>query len=199
MGIADRLPRMRRLARLVDGRGQRLAVAARRPGPARAQRRPRAEDCGLAGASPRDRDHRSTLLRQEQEIRAVLHELRDMGVRLSMDDFGTGYSSLSQLRSFPFDKIKIDRSFVRDLPSSKEATAVVRSIVALGSSLGMTTTAEGVETTQQAAQVGAEGCTYIQGYLVSKPVSAAELAPLIVRYAPQTNRAARPTTPEIVE
>ena len=98
-----------------------------------------------------------------------------------MDDFGTGYSSLSQLRSFPFDKLKIDRSFVRDLGESSEAVAVVRAIAALGNSLGMRTTAEGVETTAQAERVRDEGCTDMQGYLVSRPVPVSDLPGLIAR------------------
>ncbi len=108
----------------------------------------------------------------EAEALAVLRPLREMGVRVSMDDFGTGYSSLSQLRKFSFDKLKIDRSFVRDLGASSEAAAVIRAIAALGNSLGMTTIAEGVETLEQAAQVREDGCTEMQGYLLSKPVPA---------------------------
>ncbi len=124
----------------------------------------------------------SALVRHEKEALHVLHALRGMGVRVSMDDFGTGYSSLSQLRSFPFDKLKIDRSFVRDLSGSDEAVAVVRAIAALGASLGMTTTAEGVETAEQEAMIRADGCTDMQGYLISRPVPAGDIAALIERY-----------------
>ncbi len=123
----------------------------------------------------------SALVRHEKEALHVLHALRAMGVRVSMDDFGTGYSSLSQLRSFPFDKLKIDRSFVRDLSGSDEALAVVRAIAALGASLGMTTTAEGVETAEQEAMIRADGCTDMQGFLVSRPVPAGDIAALIER------------------
>ena len=123
----------------------------------------------------------SALVRHEKEALHVLHALRAMGVRVSMDDFGTGYSSLSQLRSFPFDKLKIDRSFVRDLSGSDEAIAVVRAIAALGASLGMTTTAEGVETAEQEAMIRADGCTDMQGFLVSRPVPAGDVATLIER------------------
>ena len=121
----------------------------------------------------------SALVRYEQQALHVLHALRAKGVRVSMDDFGTGYSSLSQLRSFPFDKLKIDRSFVRDLSNSDEAVAVIRAIAALGASLGMTTTAEGVETDAQEAMVRNDGCTDMQGYLVSRPVPAEEVSELI--------------------
>ena len=101
---------------------------------------------------------------------AQLHRLRRLGVRISMDDFGTGYSSLSYLRSFPFDKIKIDRSFVRDVAEKGEARAIVRAIAGLGASLGMRTTAEGVESGDQLARLRAEGCTDAQGYLFGRPM-----------------------------
>jgi diguanylate cyclase (GGDEF)-like protein len=110
---------------------------------------------------------------------AVLHLLRDLGVRFAMDDFGTGYSSLSYLRSFPFDKIKIDQSFVRDLSKGADSQKIIQAIVALARGLGMVTTAEGVETDEQLAVLRAVGCDEIQGRLFSaaKPVS--ELAKLI--------------------
>ena len=90
------------------------------------------------------------LLEKSSEVLATLHALRALGVRISMDDFGTGYSSLSYLRSFPFDKIKIDQSFVRDLAANPDAQAIVRSIISLGKGLGVTITAEGVETEAEA-------------------------------------------------
>ena len=126
----------------------------------------------------------SALMHCDGETLGALRELRSLGVRVSMDDFGTGYSSLSQLRSFPFDKLKIDRSFIRDLSDSPEAVAVVRAIAALGTSLGMTTTAEGVETEQQEAIIRADGCTDMQGYLVSRPVPSTDLPSLINRLMP---------------
>ena len=121
----------------------------------------------------------SALVRDPGAALDALRTLRAYGVRIAMDDFGTGYSSLSQLRSFPFDKLKIDRSFVRDLGGSDEAVAVVRAIAALGTSLGMRTTAEGVETGDQADRVLAEGCDDMQGYLLSRPLPAGEIAALI--------------------
>jgi len=93
-----------------------------------------------------------------------------MGIRISMDDFGTGYSSLSYLQSFPFDKIKIDQSFIRGAVDEAKGAAIMCAIAALGLSLGMATTAEGVETDEQLARVTAAGCTDIQGYLISKPL-----------------------------
>lgn len=119
------------------------------------------------------------LLQENDRTLRTLHRLRELGVRVSMDDFGTGYSSLSYLRSFPFDKIKIDRSFVKDLATKPDGAAVIRAIAGLGKSLGMTTVAEGVETDDQMARIRAEGCTDVQGYLVSKPVPAAELLALL--------------------
>ncbi len=126
----------------------------------------------------------SSLLAQDGLIADTLHRLRDLGIRIAMDDFGTGYSSLSQLRSFPFSKIKIDRSFVSSLGLVGEATGLIRAIAALGAGLGMTTIAEGVETAEQAALVEADGCTDIQGYLISRPIPAADIDALLSRYAP---------------
>jgi EAL domain-containing protein (putative c-di-GMP-specific phosphodiesterase class I) len=108
------------------------------------------------------------LLARSEQVIATLHALRALGVRISMDDFGTGYSSLSYLRSFPFDKIKIDRSFVHDLGANSDSQAIVRAIITLGSSLGMTITAEGVETESALACLRAEGCNEAQGFLFSK-------------------------------
>jgi EAL domain-containing protein (putative c-di-GMP-specific phosphodiesterase class I) len=88
----------------------------------------------------------SVLLLESETTLATLHQLRGLGVRISMDDFGTGYSSLSYLRSFPFDKIKIDQSFVHDVNDNSDSKAIIRAITSLGASLGMSTTAEGVET-----------------------------------------------------
>ena len=128
----------------------------------------------------------SALVRHEKEALHVLSALRQMGVKVSMDDFGTGYSSLSQLRSFPFDKLKIDRSFIRDLSNSDEAVAVIRAIAALGASLGMTTTAEGVETEAQRETVRLDGCTDMQGYLVSRPVPADQVISLVQTFLENT-------------
>ena len=107
-----------------------------------------------------------------------------------MDDFGTGYSSLSYLRSFPFDKIKIDQSFIRDLPHDKDAAAIVRAITAMGSSLGMVTVAEGVERPDQLARLRDEGCAEVQGYLFSVPRPASAIPGLLERLNPSEPRAA---------
>jgi diguanylate cyclase (GGDEF)-like protein len=112
----------------------------------------------------------SVLLDDNKTTMQALHELRRWGVGISIDDFGTGYSSFTYLRMFPFDKIKIDQSFVRDLPTKKDSTAIVRAIIGVASTLGMVTTAEGVETQEQLTYLQAEGCTEVQGYLISRPL-----------------------------
>jgi EAL domain-containing protein (putative c-di-GMP-specific phosphodiesterase class I) len=108
----------------------------------------------------------------------TLHRLRGLGVQIALDDFGTGYSSLNYLRSFPFDKIKIDRCFVSEIDSREDCRAIVRSVVNLAHSLGMTTTAEGVERQEQVEHLRAEGCGEVQGFLYSKAVPAGELTDL---------------------
>ena len=116
--------------------------------------------------------------------------LRALGVRMSMDDFGTGYSSLSYLRSFPFDKIKIDRSFVKDLARRADCLAIVRAISGLGRSLKITTTAEGVETTDQLDWLRAEGCNEVQGFLFSAAKPGSEIAGLLSKFAERASKAA---------
>ncbi len=119
------------------------------------------------------------LLEKSDEVIATLHALRALGVRISMDDFGTGYSSLSYLRSFPFDKIKIDQSFVRDLGANRDAQAIVRSIISLGKGLGVTITAEGVETEAELGCLRMEGCHEGQGFLFSKARPNSEIVQLL--------------------
>jgi EAL domain-containing protein (putative c-di-GMP-specific phosphodiesterase class I) len=119
------------------------------------------------------------LLEKSSEVLATLHALRALGVRISMDDFGTGYSSLSYLRSFPFDKIKVDRSFVRDVDANRDAQAIFRAIVSLGKGLGVTITAEGVETEAELSCLRAEGCHEGQGFLFSRARPNAEIVALL--------------------
>jgi diguanylate cyclase (GGDEF)-like protein len=121
----------------------------------------------------------TVLLQDSKATLATLNTLRSFGVRISMDDFGTGYSSLSYLRSFPFDKIKIDQSFVRDLATRDDCVAIVRAVTGLGDSLGIATTAEGVETTEQLELLRAHGCGEVQGYLFSVPRPAAEVEAML--------------------
>ncbi|MBE7213006.1 MAG: EAL domain-containing protein, partial [Gluconacetobacter diazotrophicus] len=139
---------------------------------------------GLPGARLELEVTEGVLLRGTDGVLDALHRLRAMGVRVAMDDFGTGYSSLSQLHSFPFDKIKIDRSFVRNRVAGggDGGDAIVRAIAALGSSLGMETIAEGVETEDQLRRIRAGGCTSVQGYLFSRPVPAEQVAAVIARF-----------------
>ena len=117
----------------------------------------------------------------------TLHTLRSKGVRIAMDDFGTGYSSLGYLRSFPFDKIKIDRCFIQDVTTSADCKAIVRAVTGLGLSLGVTTTAEGVETLEQLKMISDEGCDQVQGYLFSRPVPAQDVLELLGRPLPSTS------------
>jgi diguanylate cyclase (GGDEF)-like protein len=123
----------------------------------------------------------TALLKDTEATLKILHMLRSLGVRIAMDDFGTGYSSLSYLRSFPFDKIKIDRSFVKDLPNDADALAIVKAVATLGVSLGMELTAEGVETADQLRCVRSQGVTEIQGNYYSAPRPAAEIAGMLPR------------------
>jgi EAL domain-containing protein (putative c-di-GMP-specific phosphodiesterase class I) len=113
----------------------------------------------------------------------LLHRLKDLGVHIAMDDFGTGFSSLSLLRTFPFDKIKIDQSFVGELGNKNDSEAIVRAVTGLCESLGVTATAEGVETGQQLAMLRHVRCTEIQGYLVSKPRPAREIPVLLAEFS----------------
>ena len=121
----------------------------------------------------------SVLLQDSAANMTMLHDLKALGVRISMDDFGTGYSSLSYLRSFPFDKIKIDQTFVRDILHDSDALAIIRAVLDLGASMGVTTTAEGVETLEQLNALRGQGCAEIQGYFISRPAPASEIARML--------------------
>jgi EAL domain-containing protein (putative c-di-GMP-specific phosphodiesterase class I) len=123
----------------------------------------------------------SVLLERADDNVRILDQLRELGVRIAMDDFGTGYSSIAYLRSFKFDKLKIDRSFVEGLGTDEESLAIVRAIVGLGSSFGIMTTAEGVETEAQMNRLNLEGCTEVQGFLYSKPLPPDQIKKLLGR------------------
>jgi diguanylate cyclase (GGDEF)-like protein len=131
----------------------------------------------------------TVLLQDDRAVLDTLHQMRDLGVRICMDDFGTGYSSLSYLRSFPFDKIKIDRSFVSELGKENDCVAIIRAVTRLGASLGMITTAEGVETEQQLEILRTEGCVQAQGFLFSKPKPLSEIPELLERIDPRIRAA----------
>ena len=133
----------------------------------------------------------SVMLQDNAATLATLHQLRELGVRIAMDDFGTGYSSLGYLRSFPFDKIKIDRCFVSDLSDDNVGShAILRAVAHLGTSLGMATTAEGVETQEQVDRVRAEGCTEMQGYFFSPPRPLKEIERLFLHASERASNAA---------
>jgi diguanylate cyclase (GGDEF)-like protein len=140
-----------------------------------------------SGLSPRrlELEITESLLLSDSDLTIkILHQLRRLGVRISMDDFGTGYSSLSHLRSFPFDKIKIDRSFVHELTSRSDSAAIVTAVIGLGRSLGIATTAEGVETEAQLDIVREQGCSEVQGFLFSPPLPAVAVARLLAAKSP---------------
>ena len=119
------------------------------------------------------------LIQDSDGALAMLRQLKELGVSVAMDDFGTGYSSLGYLRSFPFDRIKIDQSFIRELSKSKESMAILRAVVGLGSSLNIVTTAEGVESQNQLEILRTEGCSDVQGFLFSPPKPATEVRKLL--------------------
>ena len=121
----------------------------------------------------------AVLIRDVEAALDMLHQLRKLGVRIALDDFGTGYSSLSYLQRFPFDKIKIDRAFIRDIASAGTSSSIVQAVVNIAAASDMTTTAEGVETAQQRNLLRILGCDEMQGYLFSPAIPAAEVRRLL--------------------
>ncbi|HTG04993.1 MAG TPA: EAL domain-containing protein [Bradyrhizobium sp.] len=132
----------------------------------------------------------TVLLADTEATLAVLHQLRGLGVRIAMDDFGTGYSSLSYLQTFPFDRIKIDRSFVKGVAEDIGSLNIVRAVAALAKGIGMATTAEGVETQEQLDAVKAEGCTEMQGFLFSRALPSRDIERLFLSKQKATENAA---------
>ncbi|TIW33399.1 MAG: EAL domain-containing protein, partial [Mesorhizobium sp.] len=120
----------------------------------------------------------TVLMDESDTVLKTLGQLRDLGIRIALDDFGTGYSSLGYLRRFPVDKIKIDRSFIRDI-DNRDTAAIVRAVIGLGAQLGITVTAEGVETEAQLDMLREAGCVEAQGYLIGVPSTAAEINRLL--------------------
>ena len=133
----------------------------------------------------------SLLLQDDATVLATLKSLHRLGARIAMDDFGTGFSSLSYLQRFPFDKLKIDQSFVRDISSNADSVTIVRAVIGLGRSLGMAVIAEGVETGEQLAILEAEGCFDVQGYLFSPPAPCDEVEALLARFGDGPSRPSR--------
>jgi diguanylate cyclase (GGDEF)-like protein/PAS domain S-box-containing protein len=132
----------------------------------------------------------AVLIRDDEMALSILHQLREIGVHIALDDFGAGYSSLSYLKRFPFDKIKIDRSFVSDIVEIDSSAAIVRAVVDIAAARHMTTTAEGVETAEQRERLRALGCTEMQGYLFSAAKPAAEVRKLFEDRSPSLRNVA---------
>jgi EAL domain-containing protein (putative c-di-GMP-specific phosphodiesterase class I) len=122
----------------------------------------------------------SVLLCDNEATLTTLHQLKKLGVRIAMDDFGTGYSSLNYLRQFPFDKVKIDRSFIKDVAEKDGSWSIVQAVVSIAKSRNIVTTAEGVETAEQLELLRVLGCTEMQGYLFSRPKPAAEILKMLL-------------------
>lgn len=139
------------------------------------------DDSGLEASRLQLEITESVLLDECEGNLQILKEIRQLGVKIAIDDFGTGYSSLAYLRTFPFDKIKVDRSFVADLPDGKESLAIVRAVAAIGRSLGIVTTVEGVERQDQLDVIKAEGFDEAQGYLLARPLPAQRVRELVQR------------------
>jgi EAL domain-containing protein (putative c-di-GMP-specific phosphodiesterase class I) len=124
----------------------------------------------------------SSVMHNIERAVQVLTALKAMGVRLAIDDFGTGYSSLSQLKRFPIDTLKVDRSFIREIPDDPEDRAIAEAIIAMGRTLSLTVVAEGVETHEQQEFLRRHGCDQMQGFYFSKPIAAEEFAELLQRH-----------------
>ena len=127
------------------------------------------------------------LIRDEDQALRTLSALRDLGVRIALDDFGTGYSSLNYLRCFPFDRVKIDKSFVQAQQEDPRARAILNAILAMSSTLDLSVTAEGVETEEQLQTLRGQGCTEIQGFLLGRPMPACEIGPFIADIGASTS------------
>jgi EAL domain-containing protein (putative c-di-GMP-specific phosphodiesterase class I) len=136
----------------------------------------------------------SMVMRNVSRAVRVLDAIQSRGIRLAIDDFGTGYSSMSLMKQFPIDTIKIDRSFVRDLPSDSEDRAIAQAIIGMGKALGMTVVAEGVETAEQEAFLRGHACDEMQGFVFSKAVPPQQLAELLRAASPMVSPPLQPAT-----
>jgi len=145
--------------------------------------------CGLPASRLELEITEAVLIRDDEAALDMLHQLRKLGVRIALDDFGTGYSSLSYLQRFPFDKIKIDRSFISNLERNAQAAAIVRAVIALGRGLDLPVLAEGVETRAQLEFLAREACQEVQGFLIGRPLPIADYAAVVGRAAPPDSKA----------
>jgi EAL domain-containing protein (putative c-di-GMP-specific phosphodiesterase class I) len=136
---------------------------------------------GLAPARLELEITESVLIGNDPKTLAMLSELREIGVRISLDDFGIGYSGLGYLRSIQFDKVKIDKSLIHEMASKEVSLAIVQAAVSIGASLGVTTTGEGVETAEQLRELAVEGCNEVQGFLFGAPQPAEQVPEMIAR------------------
>jgi EAL domain-containing protein (putative c-di-GMP-specific phosphodiesterase class I) len=132
----------------------------------------------------------SMVMRDPEQARTIMAALKQLGVGISIDDFGTGHSSLSYLKRFCVDELKIDKSFIDDIPADADATAIVNAVLAMAHTLGLKVVAEGVETRSQLAAVTRGGCDQVQGYLFSKPLPPEAFATLMQRQAAKVDAAA---------
>jgi EAL domain-containing protein (putative c-di-GMP-specific phosphodiesterase class I) len=143
------------------------------------------EQSGIAPDSLEFEITESLVMQNPEHATQMLYKLRAMGITLSIDDFGTGYSSLGYLKRFPINCIKIDRSFIKDIPNDKDDMAITRGVIALGHSLRLKIVAEGVETRDQQDFLHEHGCDEMQGYLFSKPLPADEITKLLANHKPR--------------
>jgi EAL domain-containing protein (putative c-di-GMP-specific phosphodiesterase class I) len=133
------------------------------------------EETGLPASRLELEITETVLMRDDERNREILDKLRRLGVRIALDDFGTAFASLSYLRNFTFDKVKIDRSFIRDLSERRDCLAIVNAVTGLAKALQISAVAEGIETAEQLEKVSSAGCTEVQGFYFSRPVPVEEL------------------------
>src|SRR4030043_185053 len=145
-------------------------------------------DCGMAPNLLELEITESMVMHNPGRMIATLAKIKKMGVRLAIDDFGTGYSSLAQIKHFPIDTLKVDRSFIRNIPNDAEDKAITEAIIAMGKTLSLTVVAEGVETQEQEAFLREHACDEMQGYYFSKPIAPGQFAELLRKHDPASRR-----------
>jgi EAL domain-containing protein (putative c-di-GMP-specific phosphodiesterase class I) len=130
----------------------------------------------------------SMVMHNPARMISILAKIKSMGVRLAIDDFGTGYSSLAQIKHFPIDTLKVDRSFIRNIPQDAEDKAITEAIIAMGKTLSLTVVAEGVETQEQLNFLREHSCDEMQGYHFSKPIAPEQFADLLKKHIPSPQK-----------